>query len=990
MKIGTFLSPPDSINVPGAPGVGGVPQTSAADFGAGVGAATQAAGAALIKSGEVLGDINRKLDADAKEERNKTIAADTASWTSKFDFSSDNIAIQTAAGARPEDLPTAVGNAYDVKRDAFLDTIKDNDVRRQVKIHLDAGRERYVQQAAGFQAKSQADASVRDANDGINVQTNSVFKDPSLQNFEIASKNIDNIINTRQNVTGDIKETMRQQAQWMLARRRFEAMIGSTALDPQALEGVQKELNSPEWRSKVDDKDFAQLNEQITTLTKAANSQEVALARSSLATLKLRNNDPSVLIPDDEMNAIKATVVKTGQHSLMSEYAGYAQTQAIYKQFQGLPLDQMRTKIEEMRKRGGVSTLPKEIQDGINEASALTNGKVPTTFLAGTINVEYPAAALARGDYGIVTGNKNPDGNAGSDAAGITQFIGSTWRETLRKHASELGIDPSKSDAELDVMRKYPKLMLKATALHAQDNGNILRSALGREPSDSDLYFAHFLGAGGAVRYLQGAQANPNAPALNFVDPDQVKANRPVFYNEAGNPRTVTQVNTYISDKMMNGPSRIGEIGVKAGERYLGHVSGELRDDPISYGQATGRFGTMGDMSTSEGIAQRGVAAANMASMYGIPLSQFKPLSKSEVETMGTQIRDGDANATMDVLTKTAQLGNPAIIAAANKQLGEKDPTYGFAADVVVARPDMKSVAMDVIRGQKRIKADPEVKKFIDAQDNAVERTFNSEIGKALVGESQSFIASVRNAATAYYIEHSISRGGVQPNTFNDAEFREAIRAVVGSDVATINGAKMILPPKVSEATFNTALRRMTLDDYTALSTMGGVPRYRDGRIAAPDEIARSGQFESVGKGNYRIKLADGQYAITAAYTDDSTDLYIFHGDPARLTEVAARQPNIAPLPPVVPGVQPARPRSGPGRSGRKFGGSGGSEAPDWETGKVVDNPGSPYKGSHPDPSLEYEQAGQYEGDMPSDGSWSHATQTPGRTVFWKPKKPNS
>lgn len=913
MKIGTFLSDPVGINLPGAPGVPGVPSASPNDFGASVGAATQQAGQQLIRSGVVLGDINRRLEAEATAERNKKIAADTASMRGQWDFSADFIDATTKAGERPEDFGTTIGNMYDTKRDAFLDKIQDNDVRRETKKALDLERDNYIKRANEFQAKAGASASVRDANDGINVQVNSVRTDPSFANFQTASQKIDDIVANRPGLTADVRASMRQNAQHLLARRRFEAMIESSALDPTALDGVTKELEQPQWREKLSNGDYDKLRDSLTTLTKAANSQEVALAKSSLHTLKQRNEDPAVLISDDEMSAAKAVVVKSGRPELMTEFAKIQQTQNIYKEFQGLPLQEMRAKVEELRKRGGITGLPETLQNAINAGSSITNGKTSASYLAGLVNAEYSAKDIAAGNFGVVTGNTLPDGRRASDATGLAQFIGPTWRETLRKHADTLGIDPSKSDAELDAMRKDPVLSLKAAALHAQDNAVILRSALGREPSDTDLYFAHFLGAGGAVRFLKGYAANPNIAVTSIVDNAQTEANRPVFYDASGRPRTAAQVAVYVTDKMANGPSVVDYAGVRAGEKYLSYVQKELHDDPVTYGKVTKRFGDMGNMETPEGIAARGVAINAMASYYGVPI---KPLSKAEVEVFGAQIRDGDAEAKMAVLSKTAQLDSPATIAAANKQLGEKDSLFGFAADAVVARPDMKGVALDVFRGETRLKNDKDAKTLTDGNTDAtILSVWNATVGKAVLASKEA-TATLRSAALAYYYERSVVRGNVQPNSFNADAFKEAIYAVLGgtanpggNPLANVNGGIMILPPKHTEATFNQALRRATQDDYAALSMSATVPRYLDGKVITPEEIARSGQFESVGKGHYKIKMGDGRYAVTAAYKDGSTDDYIFHGDPDRLLEMANRTPNAAPLPTPVRGVQPAQPR---------------------------------------------------------------------------------
>lgn len=915
MKIGTYLSDPQTVSPGGAPGVNSILQATPNDFGASMGAATVALGQSIIKTAGESADAYRYYLHDQKVEDQKRIVADTASSVAKFDFSADYLGMQGQAGERPQNFGQDVGNAFDTKLDKYLDTIQDNDVRRLTRQHLAGKRELFVTTANNFANRSAIDASGRDANDGINVQTNRVRVDGSFETFVDAGKNIDNIIDTRPGLNGDIKEKMRSQAKYELAKRRFEGMIEGASLDPLALQGIRNELvdpNSP-WQGKLETKDYDRLLDNINTLSKAANSQEVAAARSALSSVHQRHVD-GVVLSDDEMKALQETVNKSARPELMSQFAMIRRGQQIYKDFAGLPLDQMRTKIEELRRRGGIEALPDPVKNGVVQGAALTNGRIGTEYLAGLVNAEYSAADIAAGNYGKPTGSVLPDGRRASDAIGIAQFTGPTWRATLRAHADALGIDPAKSDAELDALRKDPTLSLKAAALHALDNKTRMEGVLGRPMTDGDLYFAHFLGVDGAIRFLRASDGNPNAPAKDYVGQDQVDANKNVFFNEAGKARSLAQVRVYMTDKMMNGPSRIDYAGVKAGELVMRKTAEALRDDMMTFAATTGRFGAIGDLQSPEGAAKRGVVALQVAEFYGIPASMTKPLTKSEVETYGTAARDGSAEETLGVMARIAGLGSPDIIKAANRQIGEKDTVYGFAASMVTNRPDMQGVAADIIRGEKRLKTDKDVKTQLGMTDADIALRFDKVVGKAVIGTAQG--STIRQAAIAYYAERMLARGDAEPGRFSTDQFDAAIHAVLGGDsnpgklaIAPINGQPMLLPRGMSEGSFTTALKRMTLDDYTALSKWGDPPRYSDGKVIEPAEIARSGQFEALGNGEYRIKMGDGKYALSAAYKDGSADFYIFRGDPQTLIGAAARPANIAPLKPVVPGVVPAGPR---------------------------------------------------------------------------------
>lgn len=170
---------------------------------------------------------------------------------------------------------------------------------------------------------------------------------------------------------------------------------------------------------------------------------------------------------------------------------------------------------------------------------------------------------------------------ATSSATGLYQFIESTWLDTVKKHGHRFGLgavaeeievtpsgsafvaDPARRDAIL-ALRSDPEVASLMAAGLAEDNRTHLTPILGRQPNHAELYLAHFLGAGGAGRFLSELQADPgqSAPAL-FARP--AAANRPIFYNADGSPRSLAQVMEVIGDKLDRALSRAGD---NKGQRF--------------------------------------------------------------------------------------------------------------------------------------------------------------------------------------------------------------------------------------------------------------------------------------------------------------------------------------------------------------------------------------------------------------------------------------
>jgi hypothetical protein len=64
---------------------------------------------------------------------------------------------------------------------------------------------------------------------------------------------------------------------------------------------------------------------------------------------------------------------------------------------------------------------------------------------------------------------------------------------------------------------------------------------IGRRPTDSELYMAHFMGVGGAAKLITTAEDNPQANAARMF-PSAAAANRSIFYDHSGNARSASEV----------------------------------------------------------------------------------------------------------------------------------------------------------------------------------------------------------------------------------------------------------------------------------------------------------------------------------------------------------------------------------------------------------------------------------------------------------------
>src|SRR5262245_11833100 len=134
-----------------------------------------------------------------------------------------------------------------------------------------------------------------------------------------------------------------------------------------------------------------------------------------------------------------------------------------------------------------------------------------------------------------IESNFNPSAQAStSSAKGLYQFIDQTWLGTMKQDGAALGLgryadaivrsrdgryqvsDPAIRTAILQ-LRNDPKASAMLAGALTRNNATLVGSAIGRQPTNGELYIAHFLGADGAGKLINGASKHPHGECGGHV-----------------------------------------------------------------------------------------------------------------------------------------------------------------------------------------------------------------------------------------------------------------------------------------------------------------------------------------------------------------------------------------------------------------------------------------------------------------------------------------
>jgi hypothetical protein len=160
----------------------------------------------------------------------------------------------------------------------------------------------------------------------------------------------------------------------------------------------------------------------------------------------------------------------------------------------------------------------------------------------------------------------NPNASASSSSAtGLYQFTRQTWLQMVKNYGDQYGLgayadhiqissngvahvsDPTWRSAILN-LRKDPQASAEMAGELDKENQAALQDNVGGKIGGTELYLAHFLGAGGASAFLNEMRADPRATAASVL-PEAAAANPAVFYAKDGTPRSLSQIYQHFAQK---------------------------------------------------------------------------------------------------------------------------------------------------------------------------------------------------------------------------------------------------------------------------------------------------------------------------------------------------------------------------------------------------------------------------------------------------------
>jgi hypothetical protein len=153
-----------------------------------------------------------------------------------------------------------------------------------------------------------------------------------------------------------------------------------------------------------------------------------------------------------------------------------------------------------------------------------------------------------------------------SSATGLFQFIDSTWLKMVKTHGAKYGLENFAKQIEMKDgkacvgnckvkdailnLRKNPELSALMAGEFSTENKRYLENNTQGTVGETEIYLAHFMGAGGAAKFLNQRHDNPDSVASQIF-PKAAHANKAVFFDsETGRPRTLNQIYDFFANKL--------------------------------------------------------------------------------------------------------------------------------------------------------------------------------------------------------------------------------------------------------------------------------------------------------------------------------------------------------------------------------------------------------------------------------------------------------
>lgn len=194
--------------------------------------------------------------------------------------------------------------------------------------------------------------------------------------------------------------------------------------------------------------------------------------------------------------------------------------------------------------------------------------------------------------FAAVESDMNPNAKARtSSAAGLFQFVNKTWKEVLSKFGRKHGLSPNASPLD-------PEASSLMAAEYLKQNAKSL-STVKPNPTPTDLYLTHFLGLGGARKFL----SIPTDAKPAEMMPAAANSNRNIFFDRNGQAKTSRMVYSGLDEKIRKKSALYG-VDVQSSTLTPSKAANDDFVSNVEAAPTAPKFGTTGPSANVPEVAQ--------------------------------------------------------------------------------------------------------------------------------------------------------------------------------------------------------------------------------------------------------------------------------------------------------------------------------------------------------------------------------------------------
>lgn len=337
---------------------------------------------------------------------------------------------------------------------------------------------------------------------------------------------------------GDVAAELDSAQQRLDSFNKFTKSASNSSLvsDNRQNESIRKEL-----QQRVDD-----LKHELTQLQGQASKSNVTNQNENTAAAKRRNDKLAELSIDEEIQQLRAKATEgltQAEKARREELAGMIAIRG-----------EADAQVAAAKKKNAVEKEHNEIlkeQKTLNKSNAADRDRAISQFTSRVVGAE--------GGTG-----QNPN----SSAVGFGQFVDKTWLEQYKKLYSDSAA--SLSNQQILALRNNETVAKGIIEQYAKENASFLER-FGKQVTAGNLYLAHFLGPGGALKILN---AQGDTPVDKLLSDQVLKGNRGyLFDSKEKRYRTAAELQQFIA-------GRIGDSGAaqSAGQAEIAKLQQDAID----------------------------------------------------------------------------------------------------------------------------------------------------------------------------------------------------------------------------------------------------------------------------------------------------------------------------------------------------------------------------------------------------------------------------